>query len=165
MLELMQRLICEDYIWQHTPQTRFKTEECVAFLPHPRNTSSPVPGHRDLLGNGSGLVVCRCDPGRCCVLPSAVLPSTALGATKLPEPGSGHPSSKGFYLCYRSNLGPARREQAQTCPLTAPLLYFIACDSLTESTWDSPGGRKDAFGDGCFAQRHLHKKGIPDLEE
>lgn len=89
----MQRLIYVDYIWKHTPEPDLKQNNVLHFYPTSEiNTNSPVPGFSDLSGNGSGLVVCRCDPGRCCqqlLEPPAVLPFTALGPTELPEPGHG----------------------------------------------------------------------------
>lgn len=121
----MQRLSYEDYIWQHTPKLDLKQKNVLHFYPTPE-----IPGDRDLLGHGSGLVVCRCDPRRRCqrlLRTAGALSSpslTARGPTKLPEPGNGHPSSKGCYLCHGSNLSPARREQVRTCPSDSPTATF-----------------------------------------
>lgn len=78
----------------------------------------------------------------CCSLPmpSAVLPFTALDPTRLLESDNWHHTSKCYclnYACIKPGLCTARTGSKTL--LTAPLLYYIACDSLTVSSWDSPG--------------------------
>lgn len=80
--------------------------------------------------------------GDCCTLPMspAVLPFTALDPTKLPESGNWHHSSQRYYLnyaCIKPGLCTARTGSKTL--LTVPSLHYIACDSLTVSSWDSPG--------------------------
>lgn len=80
--------------------------------------------------------------GDCCTLPMspAVLPFTALDPTKLPESSNWHHSSRRYYLnyaCIQPGLCTART--GSKILLTAPSLYYIARDSLTVSSWDSPG--------------------------
>lgn len=122
----MQRLICVDYIWQHTLKPALNQKDVLHFYP---TLETPALLHQGT-GTCQAMAVAWCSAG--VIWEVLSVPAVSCWCPQQPSPpqhwaplpGNGHASSKGVYLCYTAKLGPAQPEQAQTRPSDSPTAAF-----------------------------------------